>query len=42
MSETLTCAVAVDGERVHRYVAGTLEPDAVAEFETHLLGCAEC
>jgi len=42
MSETVICTVAADGERVHRYVAGTLEPDAVAEFETHLLGCAEC
>ncbi|MGH7613709.1 MAG: tetratricopeptide repeat protein [Gemmatimonadales bacterium] len=27
---------------MHRYVAGTLELDAVAEFETHLLGCAVC
>jgi hypothetical protein len=42
MSEIVTCSVAADGERVHRYVAGTLELDAVAEFETHLLGCAEC
>ncbi len=42
MSETLTCVVAADGERVHRYVAGTLELDAVTDFETHLLGCAEC
>lgn len=42
MSDTLICVVAADGERVHRYVAGALEPDAVAEFETHLLGCAEC
>ena len=42
MSETMTCAVAADGERVHRYVAGTLAPEEVAEFETHVLGCAEC
>jgi hypothetical protein len=42
MSGTTTCGISADGERVHRYVAGTLEPDAVAEFETHLLGCAEC
>lgn len=42
MSENMTCAVAADGERIHRYVAGTLEPSAVAEFETHVLGCAEC
>lgn len=42
MNEITTCAVAADGERIHRYVAGTLEPSAVAEFETHLLGCAEC
>jgi hypothetical protein len=38
----MTCSISADGERVHCYVAGTLEPDAVAEFETHLLGCAEC
>jgi hypothetical protein len=38
----MTCSISADGERVHRYVAGTLEPDAVVEFETHLLGCAEC
>lgn len=42
MSETLTCAVAADGEYVHRYVAGTLADDEATEFETHLLGCAEC
>jgi len=42
MNEILTCAVAADGERIHRYVAGTLSADELAEFETHLLGCAEC
>jgi len=42
MSVPVLCSVAADGERVHRYVAGTLELDAVAQFETHLLGCAEC
>jgi len=42
MSETVTCAVAADGERVHRYVAGTLELENVTQFEAHLLGCAEC
>jgi hypothetical protein len=42
MSDSVTCPMAADGERVHRYIAGTLELDAVAEFETHLLGCAEC
>lgn len=42
MSESLACPVAADGERVHRYVAGTLEPEAVAEFEIHMLGCAKC
>lgn len=42
MSETLTCSIAADGERVHRYVAGTLDLEDVAQFEAHLLGCAEC
>jgi hypothetical protein len=34
--------LAADGERVHRYVAGALEPAELAEFEPHLLSCAEC
>ncbi len=42
MSETLSCVIAVEGERIHRYVAGTLEPESTAEFEAHLLGCVEC
>jgi hypothetical protein len=42
MSEIVTCSVAADGERVHRYVAGTLELENVTQFEAHLLGCAEC
>ncbi len=42
MSATLACSIAADGERVHRYVAGTLELENVAQFEAHLLGCAEC
>lgn len=42
MSPVLTCPVTIAGDRVHRYVAGTLEPGTLAEFETHLLGCAEC
>jgi len=42
MSPALTCPVTIDGDRVHRYVAGTLEPGTLAEFETHLLGCAQC
>ncbi|HEY7686754.1 MAG TPA: zf-HC2 domain-containing protein [Gemmatimonadales bacterium] len=42
MSEILTCPIAADGERVHRYVAGTLELENVTQFEAHLLGCAEC
>lgn len=42
MSATLACSIAADGERVHRYVAGTLDLEDVAQFEAHLLGCAEC
>ena len=42
MSQITGCVVAADGERIHRYVAGTLESETVAEFEMHLLGCAEC
>jgi len=42
MSDPVLCSVAAESERVHRYVAGTLELDAVAQFEAHLLGCVEC
>jgi len=35
MSETVTCSVAAEGDRVHRYVAGTLGLEDAAEFETH-------
>jgi hypothetical protein len=42
MSEILACSIAADGERVHRYVAGTLELENVTRFEAHLLGCAAC
>lgn len=38
----MTCGISADGERVHRYVAGTLELEKVTQFEAHLLGCAEC
>ena len=42
MSPALMCAVAADGERIQRYVAGTLEAEATSEFEIHLLHCSEC
>lgn len=36
------CAIRTDPETVARYVAGTLEGDAVATFEVHLLECRTC
>ncbi len=37
-----TCAMGEARDFVHRYVAGTLEPDELERFETHLLECPAC
>ena len=42
MNGSTTCADAEARDLVHRYVAGTLEPDERDRFETHLLECAAC
>ena len=42
MNDTLSCPTARDGDTVHRYVAGTLDPSEVEAFEIHLLECASC
>ncbi len=42
MSTTLSCPTARDGDTVHRYVAGTLDPSEVEALEIHLLECASC
>jgi tetratricopeptide (TPR) repeat protein len=42
MTRLTICPVTADGERIHRYVAGTLEPGPVEEFEIHLLTCVHC
>ncbi len=42
MSTTLSCPTARDGDTVHRYVAGTLDPSEVEAFEIHLLECTSC
>lgn len=36
------CAVARDGDAIHGYVAGTLPPHEMEEFEIHLLECEAC
>ena len=42
MNGTRQCPVAGDGELIHRYVAGTLEPVETEAFEIHLLECQRC
>ncbi len=42
MDGKTTCGMAEARDLVHRYVAGTLEPDELDRFEAHLLECLAC
>lgn len=42
MSDTSRCPISENADHVHRYVAGTLPPEELGDFEVHLLECAEC
>jgi hypothetical protein len=42
LERNLTCEAVQDGDLVARYVTDRLDPDALEEFEAHMLTCDRC